>query len=183
MASSVGTTGSGRPGPLSRSTGTPVYSDTIAVDLLALEHLALQQRAGDAVEHRAVVVHDLLGATVGALDQALDLAVDLDRGRLRVVLVAGELLAEEDRLLALAEGQRPELGHAPLAHHLAGELGGTLEVVAGAGRDLAPRRTRSRSASRPPISTTSSSARYAWRAGSGPPRGAAGSARAPGRAG
>jgi hypothetical protein len=56
------------------------------------------------------------------------------RGLLAVVLGTRHLAAEEDVLLGLAEGERPELvGHAPLADHLARHLGGLLEVVAGAG--------------------------------------------------
>ena len=72
------------------------------------------------------------------LDDRADLLVDLLRGLLGVVLRAlAVVAAEEDRLLLLAVGQRPELlAHAPLAHHLAGDLGRLLDVVAGAGRHL-----------------------------------------------
>ena len=58
-------------------------------------------------------------------------------GRLRVVLGAAEVAAEEDLLLGPAEGQRADLAHAPLADHLARHVGGPLDVVAGAGRHVA----------------------------------------------
>ena len=70
----------------------------------------------------------------------------VDGGGLGVVaLPRTELAAEEHLALLLAERQRPELvAHAPLAHHAARELGGVLDVVAGARGDLvedrAPRR-------------------------------------------
>src|ERR1700683_2645089 len=44
-----------------------------------------------------------------------------------------QVAAEENLLFALAEGHRAEfLAHAPLANHLARQLGGLLEIVAGA---------------------------------------------------
>src|SRR6185436_14326757 len=67
------------------------------------------------------------------------LLVDLDRGLLRVVLLARPVVAaEEDLLLALAVGERAHLlAHAPLADHLAGDVGRLLDVVAGARRETA----------------------------------------------
>ncbi len=56
--------------------------------------------------------------------------VDLHRGGLGVVDPLGEVAAEEDLLFLLAEGHRAELlAHAPLADHLAGQLGRPLDVV------------------------------------------------------
>ena len=49
-----------------------------------------------------------LARCVAFRDDALDLVVDLDRGRLGVVAVLGDLAAEEDLLFLLAEGQRPQ---------------------------------------------------------------------------
>src|SRR5690349_24726275 len=54
----------------------------------------------------------------------LDLFVDAHGRRLRVVAVLGDLAAEEDLLFLLAETERPEHAHAPLAHHAAREPGG-----------------------------------------------------------
>src|SRR5262245_58060687 len=106
-------------------------------DLLAVERLTLEQRAGERVELLDVLFEDRPGPR-GALEhQALDLAVDGQRRVLAVVLLTGHLAAEEDVLFVLAEGQRAELvRHAPLADHLARHLGGLLEVVAGARRLL-----------------------------------------------
>ena len=72
------------------------------------------------------------------MKEAAELVVDLDRGRLGVVGGLREVAAEEDLLFLLAEGHRTELlAHAPLADHLARELGRLLDVVAGAGRHVA----------------------------------------------
>src|SRR5437870_1632237 len=104
------------------------------VDLGAIEDLALEQRLGHLVEHLDVASEQQLGVLVGLHDDAPHLGVDLHRGRLRVVDALGEVAAEEDLLLLLAEGDGPELlAHAPLADHLVRELGGALEVVARAG--------------------------------------------------
>src|SRR5256884_4087529 len=108
-----------------------------ARDLLGVERLALEQRARERVQLLDVLLEDLPGARRAFEHDALDLTVDGERRLLAVVLRARDLPAEEDVLLVLAEGERPQLvGHAPLAHHLARHLGGLLEVVAGTGRLL-----------------------------------------------
>src|SRR2546422_860880 len=108
------------------------------VDLGAIENLALEQRLGHLVEHLDVAPEQQLGVLVGLHDDAPHLGVDLHRGRLGVVDALGEVAAEEDLLLLLAEGHGAELlAHAPLADHLVGELGGALEVVAGPGGHVA----------------------------------------------
>src|SRR5438552_3725639 len=113
------------------------------VDLGAIEHLALEQRLGHLVEHLDVAPEQQLSVLVGLHDDPPHLVVDLQRGRLRVVDALGEVAAEEDLLLLLAEGNGTELlAHAPLAHHLVGQLGGALEVVAGAGGHVAEHELR-----------------------------------------
>src|SRR5262245_28872480 len=108
-----------------------------AGDLLTVEGLALEQGARQRVKLLDVVLEDLLGAARTLQHDPLDLAVDQQGGFLAVILLARHLAAEEDVLLVLAEGERPELvRHAPLADHLARHLGGLLEIVAGAGRLL-----------------------------------------------
>src|SRR5207302_2951620 len=108
------------------------------VDLGAVEHLALEQRLGHLVEDLDVAPQQQLGVLVGLHDDAPHLVVDLHRGRLRIIDALGEVAAEEDLLLLLAEGHGTELlAHAPLADHLVGELGGALDVVAGAGGHVA----------------------------------------------
>src|SRR5216110_2771869 len=101
------------------------------VDLCAVDRLALEERLGHLVEHLEVATQEELGALVGLEQDAAHLGVDLDGGLLRVVDLLREVAAEEDLLLLLAEGHRAELvAHAPLAHHLARQLGGALDVVA-----------------------------------------------------
>src|SRR5882762_6361585 len=103
-------------------------------DLLGVQRLALEQRAGERVQLLDVLLEDLPRAGGALDDDPLDLAVDGERGLLAVVLGARDLATEEDVLLVLAEGERAELvGHTPLADHLAGHLRRLLEVVTGAG--------------------------------------------------
>ena len=108
--------------------------------LIGVEHFAREQRVGD-VEQLLLVLGQQLGrAAVGVHDEALDLGVDLERRVFAVVLVLRDLAAEEDLLFLLAEGERAHgVAHAPLADHPARQVGGALEVVAGAGRDVAGR--------------------------------------------
>ena len=56
----------------------------------------------------------------------------------RVVALLADLPAEEHELVALPEGERPELvAHAELGDHAPGEVGRLLDVVAGAGGRVA----------------------------------------------
>src|SRR5262249_24214315 len=104
-----------------------------AVDLLAVQRLALEQGPGQRMELFQVRVEELLRPRRGIHHDALDLGVDDDRRLLAVVLGTGDLATEEDVLLPLAEGERAHLvRHAPLSDHLARHLRGLLEVVAGA---------------------------------------------------
>src|SRR5436309_3272184 len=129
----------GRTGGLSGRGGRRVPEATVhaselaqdLVDLRAVDRLALEERLGHLVEHLEVAAQEELGALVGLEQDASHLGVDMDGGLLRVVDLLREVAAEEDLLLLLAEGHRAELvAHTPLAHHLARQLGGALDVVA-----------------------------------------------------
>ena len=75
---------------------------------------------------------------MGGLDDAADLVVDLAGDLVRVVGLGGELAAEEGLAAVVAEDARAEaLGHPEAHHHLLRRLGHLLEVVGGAGGDLA----------------------------------------------
>ena len=75
---------------------------------------------------------------MGVLDDAADLVVDLARDLVGVVGLGGELAAEERLAAVVAEDARAEaLGHPEAHHHLLRGLGHLLEVVGGAGGDLA----------------------------------------------
>ena len=79
----------------------------------------------------------LLARLVAVHHDAPDLGVDGARRLLRVVRLMTHVAAEEHLLLLMAEGNRAHLlAHAPLAHHLAGEVGRLVDVVAGAGGHL-----------------------------------------------
>src|SRR5882762_9510830 len=59
--------------------------------------------------------------------------------RFPVVLeqMLGDFAAEEDSLVLLAVGQRPQLAHTPFANHVARDVRGAFDVVARAGGDVA----------------------------------------------
>ena len=74
---------------------------------------------------------------MGLAHDALDLVVDALGGLGGVVVVLGVVAAQEDLVLRLAKNLRAQLlAHAVARDHLAGQLGGTLEVVARAGGDV-----------------------------------------------
>src|SRR5215213_5036614 len=102
--------------------------------LLLADGLLLHQRLDHGVGHVAVGGQDLLGLGVGLVDETPHLLVDLEGDLLGVVLLVAEVAAQEDVLLLGAEHQGAEaVAHAVLADHLAGDLGGLLDVVGGAG--------------------------------------------------
>src|SRR5262245_42976324 len=108
--------------------------------LLGVEHLTLQERLGHLHENRLVLGEELVRALIRVGDEALHFLIDLERGVFAVILVLGDLAAQEDLLFLLAEGERTHrVAHAPLADHLARHLGRALEVVAGAGREAVHR--------------------------------------------
>ena len=66
------------------------------------------------------------------------LGVDLRRDLVGVVALLADLAAEEDHLVLLAEGERPELlAHPVLGDHRAGQAGRLLDVVRAAGGRVA----------------------------------------------
>ena len=81
---------------------------------------------------------DLDGLGIAFVDQAANLFVDGFRRLFRVVLLLADLSPEEDELFLVAQGDGAEpLAHAVFLDHLAGDVGRLLDVVLGAGRDLA----------------------------------------------
>src|SRR5579863_3504525 len=105
-------------------------------DFVGIQRLPLEQSACQPVHDRLVVVQDVPRGAVRFVDEAANLGVDLPRRFLAEVAMLRDLAAEEDLLFLLAEGQRAEAAHAELADHLAGQIGGALDVVAGAGGHL-----------------------------------------------
>src|SRR5215216_8001246 len=102
--------------------------------LLLADRLLLHQRLDHGVGHVAVGGQDLLGLGMGLVDEAPHLLVDLEGDLLGVVLLVAEVAAQEHVLLLGAQHQGAEaVAHAVLADHLAGDLGGLLDVVGGAG--------------------------------------------------
>src|SRR2546423_1485858 len=75
-------------------------------DLVAVQHLVLEERLGHSHQGVAVLFHDLLRAVVGAQADRLDLLVDQNGRRLAVVLMLGDLAPQENLLLFLPEGER-----------------------------------------------------------------------------
>ncbi|CAM4039424.1 hypothetical protein NOMA109596_19235 [Nocardioides marinus] len=105
-----------------------------ARDLLLVEGLLVEELQHQGVEDVAVLLEDVEGLLVGGGQEVLDLLVD-DRGDgLGVVAGVTEVAAQERLGAGLAELDGPEpLGHAVLRDHRAGQVGGLLDVVAGAG--------------------------------------------------
>ena len=100
----------------------------------ALEHLALEQRQREPVEHVAVGRDELLGALLGRVEQPADLVVE------QLVRALGDRREAGRRaeVLVGVGGEQPDaadpLAHAVAADELAGELRGVLDVLLGAGR-------------------------------------------------
>ncbi len=108
------------------------------LELLRLDRLLRDQLVGQG--HQPVTMGDehLHGAVVAAVDDGAHLLVDLAGHVVRVVALLADLAAQEDQLVALAEGERPELvAHAELGDHAAGQVGRLLDVVGGAGGGVA----------------------------------------------
>ena len=76
--------------------------------LLRVQDLVLEERFRDPPEGIAILRQDALRPGVLLGDHVLDLVVDLEGGRLGVVLMPVELLAQEDGLFLLAVRQRTE---------------------------------------------------------------------------
>ena len=122
-------------GPKTSSSVTPVRSfSNCSFSIVSRRTQDLRDR----VEALAVLVEDRARAVVGALDDAAHLVVDLARDLVGVVGLGRELAAEERLAVVVAVDARAELvAHAEAHHHLLGGRGHLLEVVGGAGRDLA----------------------------------------------
>ena len=113
-------------------------------DLGRVERLLLDEGVGQAVERLAVHDEDVAGLVVGLVDEQADLGVDLGRHVVGVVGLVADVAAEEHLAVVLAELLGADLvGHAVLGDHRAGDCGGFLDVVLGAGggipEDRAPR--------------------------------------------
>ena len=82
-------------------------------------------------------VEDGLGTLVGLAHDARDLDVDATGRLLGVILVVSVIATQEHLMLSLAKDLRSQLlAHAQARDHLAGHLGGALEVVGCTGRDV-----------------------------------------------
>ena len=108
------------------------------LQILAHQRLLLQERTGQIVELVAVVVQDRPGLGVRDLDQAADLLVDLGRDARRIFGRAAAHAAPHERVaLLVAVADRPEAAaHAVFGDHGARDLGGLIDVGAGAGGRL-----------------------------------------------
>src|ERR1700722_3074835 len=103
---------------------------------VSVDHLALQQRLRDALEHFSVVPKERLRLVVTRVDDAAHFLVDLDRGIFRIIAMLVDLASQEDCFVFFPERERTELAHAPFAHHVASDFRRALDVVARAGGDV-----------------------------------------------
>ena len=99
-----------------------------------VERLVLEQLASQLVEHVTILDERVVGLLVRGLQQLADLFIDPGSGDVGVVTPPTTAHAHEGLRVAGAELDRAErLGHAVLRDHRAGDLGGLLDVIAGAG--------------------------------------------------
>src|SRR5262245_32729068 len=83
---------------------------------------------------------DRLRPRIVVRHEALDFLIDAERRVLAVILVLGDLTAEENLLFFLSKRERAHrTAHAPLTRHPASEIRRALEVVASASSDAANR--------------------------------------------
>src|SRR6266567_1392369 len=101
-----------------------------------VQHLALEQRLRDADERVAVRAEDVFGALVAAQDELFHFLVDLDRRVFAEVALGSQVAPQENSLLVLAVGERPQVRHPKLAHHPSSQLRSLLDIVAGPGGDV-----------------------------------------------
>ena len=102
----------------------------------AIEYFALQQRFSNTNHCRCILVDDALGAFIALVNHIADLLIDLDSRGFAVIAMLGDFTAKEDLFFFLAEAHWTKIAHAPFADHLTRQIGGTLNVVAGAGGDV-----------------------------------------------
>ena len=108
------------------------------LELLRLDRLLGDQFVGQSQQPRLVLGQNLSGPSVAVLDERPNLFIDELGYVVGVVALLTDLTTQEDHLVALAEGEGTELvAHAPFGHHPASQVGGLLDVVAGAGRGVA----------------------------------------------
>src|SRR5439155_24106179 len=108
------------------------------VELLAIDRFHDLEALDDRVHLGALLGQHSLGRLVAVVDDAADLLVDQRCDLLGVVPLLTEVTAEEDELLLVAHRHGAELvRHAPLRDHPPRELGRALDVVLGAGGDVA----------------------------------------------
>ena len=87
-------------------------------ELAGVEGLALEQVLGDQEELVLVFVQQVLAALVARVDDPADLRVNRFGHLLAVAAAFLDLAPEEDHLLAIAIGNRPErVAHPVLANH------------------------------------------------------------------
>src|SRR2546426_2446837 len=108
------------------------------VQLLAVDRLDDLEPLHHSVHLRPRLAQHALGGLVAVVDDAADLLVDDGGDLFRVGALFAQVAAEEHELFAMAHLDGAELfRHAPLRDHAAGDLGRLLDVVLGAGRDVA----------------------------------------------
>src|SRR3569833_1250135 len=105
-------------------------------NLRAIEHFALEKQFSHPGQLYRVRFDTGARPNVAIRDDALHFFVDANRRLFTVIAVLRDFTAEEDLLVLLAEAQRTEFAHAPLAVLLPRHFGGALDVVAGAGGQL-----------------------------------------------
>src|SRR5258708_14148270 len=105
---------------------------------LVVEFFFLEEEDGIRDDLVTLLREDYRRDLVTVVDDAADLLVDDRSHLLRVVPLLAKVAPEEHELLAMTHSHRAELvRHSPLGHHPARHLGGLLDAVLCARRDVA----------------------------------------------
>ena len=91
---------------------------------------------GNALEGLAAAQQYVARPFIRRADDLFHFLVDADGSVFGIIAVLGDFAAQEDGFLFLAVGKRPQFAHAPLADHVASDLGGALDIVAGSGSEM-----------------------------------------------
>jgi hypothetical protein len=100
------------------------------------QDLLLDEELGQRCQHLPLGGESLTDSPVGGLEKLLDLRVDPARRVFAVFARRRRRHVEEQCLARRLERPEPEsLAHPVPGHHVAGQVGGTLEIVLGAYRE------------------------------------------------
>ena len=107
------------------------------VNLRPFQNFLFEQLFRNLMEQAKIRAQKGRSPLIALLDNALDLSVDLDGRGLGIVGLLGKISSQKNFFFLSPKSHWPELfTHSPLAHHPSHQIGGFLDIVSCAGRDL-----------------------------------------------